>query len=109
SDDGYLSGAVFCKEISSFVTNTSQREELDGTPGNGDSNDYTVSIPINGESKVTGNGIEAGFQYAFDFLPQPFNGFGALINGTYQDADGYKNQNPITLEWLPFPGLSQTS
>jgi TonB-dependent receptor len=109
SDDGYLSGAVFRKEISSFVTNTSQREEFDGTPGNGDSNDYTVSIPINGDSKVTVNGIEAGFQTAFTFLPAPYNGFGALVNATYQDADGYKNQNPVTLEWMPFPGLSKTS
>lgn len=109
SDDGYLSGAVFRKDISSFVTNTSRREEFDGSPGDGSDDDYTVSIPINGDSKVTVNGIEAGFQYAFEFLPRPFNGFGALSNATYQDADGYRNQNPITGEWPPFPGLSQLS
>ncbi len=45
---------------------------------------------------VTVNGIEAGAQYAFDFLPQPFNGFGALANVTYQKDKGFKGPNIIT-------------
>jgi TonB-dependent receptor len=109
SDDGFVSGALFRKEISSFITSTSVKEELDGSPGDDSGNEYTVSVPINGTNDVTINGIEAGVQYAFDFLPQPFNGFGALLNVTYQEADGYRNFNTIIGEFTPFPGLSELS
>jgi iron complex outermembrane recepter protein len=109
SDDGFLSAAAFRKEISSFIQTIAFKEELDGSPGDDSGNEFTVSVPVNGKDDVTINGIEAGVQYAFDFLPQPFNGFGALTNVTYQKADGYRNQNPITGEWMPFPGLSELS
>jgi iron complex outermembrane recepter protein len=110
SQDGFVSAAVFRKEISSFIETATFEEEEDGSPRNNDDDIYwTVTVPVNGEGDVTINGIEAGAQYAFDFLPQPFNGFGALANVTYQDADGYNNVNPITRERLPFPGLSQLS
>ena len=109
SQDGFVSATAFRKEISSFITNTSTREELDGSPGDGSTDDYTITRPINGNEKVTINGIEAGAQYAFDFLPQPFNGFGALANVTYQKDEGYKGVNTITREILPFPGLSHLS
>lgn len=109
SQDGFVSGAVFRKEISSFIQNISFKEELDGSPGDNSGDEYTVSVPVNGTSDVTINGVEAGVQYAFDFLPAPFNGFGALANVTVQEADGYNNRNPITLEMMPFPGLSELS
>jgi TonB-dependent receptor len=109
SADGFLSATAFRKEISSFVINQSTREEADGSPGDGSPDDYTVSRPVNGEDDVTINGIEAGVQYVFDFLPQPFNGFGALANVTYQEADGFKGANIITGDILPFPGLSELS
>ncbi len=109
SADGFLSATAFRKEISSFVVNESTREEADGSPGNGSPDDYTISRPVNGQDDVTINGIEAGVQYAFDFLPQPWNGFGALANVTYQKDEGFKGVNVITGETLPFPGLSQLS
>lgn len=109
SDDGFVSGAAFRKEISSFIQNISFKEEFDGSPGDNSGNEFTVSVPVNGTSDVTINGIEAGVQYAFDFLPQPYNGFGALANVTVQEADGYNNRNPITNEMMPFPGLSELS
>jgi iron complex outermembrane recepter protein len=109
SEDGFMSGAVFRKEISSFITSTSVKEEFDGSPGDDSGNEYTVTVPINGTNDVTINGIEAGVQYAFDFLPQPYNGFGALLNVTYQEADGYRNFNAIVGEFTPFPGLSELS
>ncbi|MET0533237.1 MAG: TonB-dependent receptor [Steroidobacter sp.] len=109
SDDGFASAAYFRKEISSFIQTIAFKEEFDGSPGNDSGDEFTVSIPVNGKDKVTINGIETGVQYAFDFLPQPYNGFGALANVTYQEASGYKNQNPITREMMPFPGLSELS
>ena len=109
SQDGFVSATAFRKEISSFIINTSTREELDGSPGDGSADEYTVTRPINGDDKVTINGIEGGAQYAFDFLPAPFNGFGALANVTYQKDEGYKGVNIITSETLPFPGLSHLS
>ena len=78
-------------------------------PGDDSGNEFTVSVPINGTNDVTINGIEAGVQYAFDFLPQPYNGFGALLNVTYQEADGYRNFNAVIGEFTPFPGLSELS
>jgi len=105
SQDGFLSATAFRKEISQFVINTSRMEEAD----DGSGTLYTVAVPINGDDEVTINGIEAGAQYAFDFLPQPFNGFGALLNVTYQKDDGFKGKNIITNESLPFPGLSRLS
>lgn len=109
SQDGFVSATAFRKDISSFVINQATREEADGSPGDGSPDDYTVSRPVNGGDDVTINGIEAGVQYAFDFLPQPFNGFGALANVTYQKDEGFKGLNLITGETLPFPGLSRLS
>jgi iron complex outermembrane receptor protein len=108
SQDGFLSATAFRKEIAEFVINKSFMEEADGSPGDG-TGDYTVVLPVNGGDDVTVNGIEAGAQYAFDFLPQPFNGFGALANVTYQKDKGFKGPNIITGEILPFPGLSRLS
>src|SRR5262249_6705041 len=53
-----------------------------------------------------------GFQYAFDFLPAPFDGFGFLVNYTYQSSDGFLASNALTgptLAPYPFPGLSESS
>jgi TonB-dependent receptor len=109
SQDGFMSAAVFRKEIAEFVINEVAMEELDGSPADGVGIDYTITRPVNGDDKVTINGIEAGAQYAFDFLPQPFNGFGGLVNVTYQKDEGFKGRDAITREILPFPGLSRLS
>ncbi|MFC4307676.1 TonB-dependent receptor [Steroidobacter flavus] len=109
SRDGFVSATAFRKEIAEFVINKSFSEEVDGSPGDSSGNEYTVVLPVNGGDDVTVNGIEAGAQYAFDFLPQPFNGFGALANVTYQKDKGFKGPNIITGEILPFPGLSRLS
>jgi iron complex outermembrane receptor protein len=109
SEDGYVSAAAFRKEISSFIQTIAFKEEFDGSPGDNSGNEYTISVPINGTEDVAINGIEAGAQYAFDFLPAPYDGFGALANVTLQEADGYRNKHPITGEMTPFQGLSELS
>jgi TonB-dependent receptor len=102
SEDSYASAALFRKEISSFIVNESAPEEIDGVV-------YNITRPVNGEEKVTINGIEAGVQLALTFLPQPFDGFGVLANFTYQDDKGFKGTDLVTGEVLPFPGLSELS
>lgn len=100
--DSYASMTLFRKEISSFITSVPTAENIEGLT-------YTISNFVNGTDKVTINGVEAGLQLAFDFLPQPFNGFGMLLNGTYQDDKGYKEKNRLTGASLTFPGLSNLS
>jgi len=101
--DSFISATYFRKEISSFITNTVTRERED------DGFDYDITTPVNGNDKVTINGLEIGGQYAFDFLPEPFQGFGVLANFTYQKDKGFKQPNLITGEALTFPGLSRKS
>ena len=102
SNQNYVSATYFRKEISSFIVNQTTNEDVDGVI-------YTITRPINGTEGVTINGIEAGGQYAFDFLPKPFDGFGVLANVTYQKDKGYKGTDFFTGGPLPFPGLSRTS
>lgn len=102
TQDSFVSATFFRKEISSFIINTVTSEVEDGAT-------YAVTQPINGTDKVTINGLEIGGQYAFDFLPAPFDGFGILANFTYQKDKGFKGVNLLTNEILPFPGLSRKS
>ncbi|WKL56008.1 TonB-dependent receptor [Asticcacaulis sp. ZE23SCel15] len=100
--DSFASVTLFRKEISSFITNVSSPEVIDGVT-------YSINRPVNGTDKVTINGVEAGIQYALDFLPAPFNGIGVLANYTHQTDEGYKGTNLLTGEILPFPGISGDS
>ncbi len=102
SPDSFISATLFRKEISSFIINQSAPETIDGTV-------YNITRPINGTDQVNINGLEIGGQYAFDFLPAPFNGLGVLANYTYQKDKGFKGTNQLTGEILPFPGLSRKS
>ncbi len=102
SEVSYVSAAVFRKEISEFIINTVEDELIDGL-------EYSITRPVNGTEKVTVDGIEAGGQFAFEFLPEPFNGFGVLANLTYQEDEGFRGTDLLTGELLPFPGLSGLS
>jgi TonB-dependent receptor len=102
SKDSFISATLFRKEISSFIINQSAPETIDGTV-------YNITRPINGTDQVNINGLEIGGQYAFTFLPAPFDGFGVLANYTYQKDKGFKGTNLLTGEILPFPGLSRKS
>ncbi len=102
SRDSFISATYFRKEISSFIVNQAVQEDVEGE-------NYVITTPVNGNDQVTINGLEIGGQYAFDFLPAPFQGFGVLANFTYQKDKGYKGENLVTKEILPFPGLSRKS
>ena len=98
----FLSATYFRKEISSFIQNTTVPEVVDGIT-------YAVVVPTNGSEKVTVNGLEAGVQYGFDFLPAPFNNMGMIANYTYSADSGYEGTDRFTGEGLTFPGLSKNS
>lgn len=100
--ESFVSATYFRKEISSFIVNQTTPEVIDGQT-------YAINRPINGTDEVTIDGLEVGGQYAFDFLPGPFNGLGVLANFTYQKDKGFKGTNRLTNELLPFPGLSRKS
>ena len=65
---------------------------------------YDIGTSINlGKGSV--KGIEAGFTQFFDFLPDPFKGFGIQANYTYVDSK--VELKPGTL--IPLPKLSKNS
>jgi iron complex outermembrane receptor protein len=102
SPGGFLSAAYFRKDISRFILNTTQNVVVNDVT-------YSITFPHNGTDSVKVDGLEMGGQYAFDFLPAPFNGFGVTANYTYQKDKGFKQLSLIDNSPLPFPGLSRNS
>lgn len=98
----FLSATFFRKDISSFVDRTTQQEVINGT-------NYTITLPINGSSKVQINGVEVGSQIAFDFLPSILKNTGMTANYTYSKDTGYNQKDYFTGDALTFPGLSRHS
>lgn len=94
--------AAFQKDISRFIQNTSTSIDI-----NNDGNPYLVTYPINNNIPVHIQGIEAGAQYAFDWLPRPFDGLGATANITVQKDKGFSTVNALDGAPLSFPGLSK--
>jgi TonB-dependent receptor len=105
SDTNYASLAVFRKEISRFILVQAADEfiETDADP----TRPYSMSRPVNSDAQVTIDGVEAGVQYAFDFLPGAWSGFGVLANYTYQKDEGFNQTNIFDGSPLTFPGLSK--
>ena len=101
---GYVSATLFRKEIGSFIQNGSEAyvEPTTGVT-------YTVTVPVNGTSKVTINGAEVGGQYVLDFLPGALGNLGLIANYTYSKDSGYADRDAFTGSALTFPGLSRHS
>jgi iron complex outermembrane recepter protein len=112
--DGFASLTAFRKEISQFIINVTNEEDTNQEPCSRATAPlgtcFAITRPINGNDEVNINGIEAGAQYAFTFLPKPWDGFGALANITYAKDKGYSQLNtPTNVVLTTFPGLSRTS
>ena len=104
NDSSYASLAGFRKKISRFILLQTAPEFVENDPVA-----YQVNRPVNSNDEVTINGVEAGFQYAFDKLPGFWSGFGVLANYTYQKDKGFTQRNTIDGSALTFPGLSRNS
>lgn len=82
---GLISAAVFYKDVDSFISNGVIEDGIVVETPEGELI-FDAIGPINGEG-ATIEGIEVGYQQAFDFLPFPFDGFGLQLNYTYTDSD----------------------
>ena len=100
-DSSSLSGAIFVKDIESFITEEKSAQYIDG-------NDYFVSQPVSGQYGAKVQGFEAAWQQSLEeFLPEPFNGLGFQLNYTYVDS---RYDDPELAEKeLPFKGMSKNS
>jgi len=85
SRTGYVSVSAFYRDIFGFTTDIPRRI-VDPVYGQ-----LELTGPINA-ADATIKGAEANFQTFFDFLPEPFNGFGVSANVTYLKGT---NSRPI--------------
>ena len=110
--DAILSGAVFWKDIDSFIFNQTRIENVtlpDGSlaldPFSGQAIELNVVAPQNGPGGEI-SGFEVAYQDQFDWLPSPLDGFGAQINYTYVDTTASFVNQALGLAF-GVPGLSK--
>ncbi|WP_053980941.1 TonB-dependent receptor [Marinagarivorans algicola] len=100
SDAGLLSFSVFLKDITTFISTTSESLNIAGES-------IVLSAPRNtGGGSI--DGFEVSYQQVFDQLPEPYNGFGLQANYTYADGEVEVNEAGI-LRDKPIGGLSKNS
>jgi len=112
---GYATLGGFYKKMNSFISSMTTLEPYSQTgyplsfllPGQTGSILYNVSQPIN-VSGASIRGVEAAVQRDFDFLPEPFNHFGIVANGTYADGTSTALINGVS-HTLPLVNLSKWS
>ncbi len=89
SDVGSLTFATFSKDFTDYIQFGKYFREL---TNNGVTRTVEVSGPLNGEgAKITG--YEFAYQTFFDFLPEPWSGFGVQMNYTVLNNDGIQTPN----------------
>ncbi|RLV61098.1 TonB-dependent receptor [Parashewanella curva] len=91
--------AGFHKDIDDYIVGSVNKDvTIAGVKFN------SVRQPDNqGNAKI--KGFEIGYSQAFTFLPEPFDGLGAIVNLTKVSADLKLNNG----DKVPFPGVSDTS
>lgn len=101
ASNSLLSGAVFYKDIQSFVT-------LVTTPQVVDQVTFQVTVPDNGKG-ATVKGFEIGYRQSFDnWLPAPFDGFGVQTSFNYTDSNA-NYTNTVANVSFGLEGLSKYS
>jgi len=79
---GYISGALFYKDIKSYVTQTSiANVTLPGFPGQ----TFILTAPSNGPGGRS-QGFELGVQRSFGFITDALRDFGVIANYTFVDS-----------------------
>lgn len=94
AEQSLLGLALFYKDIDSFVQTSRETRPystsglpaslLEGT-GATVNDDFQFNVPVNTPGGKL-EGMELSWQQPFTFLPQPFDGFGAIFNYTYVDS-----------------------
>ncbi|MEJ0059942.1 MAG: TonB-dependent receptor [Terricaulis sp.] len=85
ADVGSLTFSLFYKELEDVVTNGTIRTPV--TNG-GVTYDVVSTGPFNSPETGKIKGFELAYQQFYDFLPEPFDGFGINANYTYVDSEG---------------------
>jgi TonB-dependent receptor len=113
-EDAILSVALFWKDIDSFIFNQTRIESVilpDGSvaidPFTGNPIELNVVSPQNGPGGEI-SGVELAFVDQFDWLPYPFDGFGAQFNYTYVDTTASFVNEALGLSF-GVPGLSEST
>lgn len=101
---GAASFALFQRDVEGFIVNTIQQEEPAGANGV-----VNVTRPINaGDGTI--KGLEASISSFFDFLPAPFQNFGAYANFTHIDAEQVLPATAANTAFTgPIAGVSENS
>lgn len=115
---GSLTAAVFYKELRGVITNGTAFLPF---TNNGATLNVELTAPFNATKTGTVRGFEIAFQRFFDFLPEPFDGFGTNVNYSYIASSGVpqntlSNTDPnvaagnianVDTSKLPLQGLSK--
>ncbi len=116
-DEGALfSIGVFYKDIESFITEvTTDNVDLGIDTTSPDAsgvpdgiNDLFQVVQVTNGLGAEVSGIEVSYQQNFTFLPEPLDGFGALLNYTYADSSS-NFVDQVTGGELPLPGQSENT
>lgn len=84
---GSFTATAFAKEFHDYIQFARYNREV---TNNGVTKTVEFRGPVNGEgAKISG--LEFSFQRFFDFMPEPFDGFGVQANYTYLKNDGITN------------------
>lgn len=105
---------VFHKDIDTFISSLTTRDNSPDIYVNGSVEDSTVDLPGYGtlvetitqkENRDGGSitGVEVSALHYFDYLPGYLSGLGLQANYTYADSQD-KNAQPINLEGITEPG-----
>jgi TonB-dependent receptor len=86
---GSLTFNAFYKSVDNFFYQAVRDDTI--TNGSGETRTVTVRGPANFEGTGKIKGFEVAYQQTFDFLPSPFDGFGASANYTYIESEGLPN------------------
>jgi iron complex outermembrane recepter protein len=98
-----LSGAIFYKDIESFIASDTQEEIIPGFESYGP---FLVSRNFNTEDKARVKGVELAFQQPLDFV---LEGLGTSVNYTFNDSSSPLEGVRKPGESLPLAGVSQHS
>ncbi|WGL18374.1 TonB-dependent receptor [Microbulbifer bruguierae] len=97
--------SIFRKDISDYFTTVVENAEVEGFD--------TVSTWVGNDGEARIQGAEIGVTKFFDFLPEPWNGFGVQANYTYIDSslEGPQGTNTDGSGYgdLPAEGISQNA
>jgi TonB-dependent receptor len=116
-DINFITLAYFEKEVRNFIVNDTETvvvqtdvESVIDDPlvdEDGGSAQINVQRPLNSEVADV-SGYEVAFQYAFDRLPGPFDGFGISGNATFLDSNADIDANSSVNTLFGLPGLGDS-